>query len=84
MLYYIHIALHCKPGETMCNTGGICISSSFICDGTPDCPDLSDEADCGKSTIRQSTMVFNHQLNRISRLNMRKTHSNVKRICRVL
>uniref|UniRef100_A0A1B0D3E0 Peptidase S1 domain-containing protein n=1 Tax=Phlebotomus papatasi TaxID=29031 RepID=A0A1B0D3E0_PHLPP len=37
----------CGADKFKCNTGG-CISATNVCDGLPQCPDLSDEWDCFK------------------------------------
>ncbi len=36
----------CKTGHFQCSEG-TCILEHYICDGHADCPDISDEADCG-------------------------------------
>ncbi len=36
----------CLDGHAMCNDG-TCILSHYVCDGRPECPDESDELDCG-------------------------------------
>ena len=42
--------LDCRRDEFKCGTGQ-CINSNRRCDRIIDCPDRSDEVDCGKSVI---------------------------------
>ena len=42
----------CFPGEFSCLTTGQCVPSGMVCDGVPQCEDLSDEIDCNARYTR--------------------------------
>ena len=37
----------CPDGTFECSVSGLCINEEWVCDGTDDCEDESDEVDCG-------------------------------------
>ena len=47
-------AAACEGDEFVCSgntTMPMCVTAASVCDGTPSCPDASDEADCGESQL---------------------------------
>lgn len=46
----------CANGDFQCWTGG-CIHGNRRCNGVADCPDSSDEADCGELEVLQSAAL---------------------------
>ena len=38
--------LTCHPDQFLCRSGDMCIPNAWRCDGTPECPDRSDEQRC--------------------------------------
>ncbi|CAB3408491.1 unnamed protein product [Caenorhabditis bovis] len=54
------IAEHCRPGYTMCATGGVCIPDSFVCDGSADCEDSSDEMECQMMIPDEEQFINGH------------------------
>lgn len=42
------VVFECTPEEFKCIMGGKCINSALVCDGLPDCIDMSDEFHCGE------------------------------------
>ena len=43
----------CASGEFTCASGHSCVDERFVCDGTNDCVDGSDELQCAKGALRQ-------------------------------
>lgn len=43
--------LACRENEFQCLDGRGCINFRSLCDGRPDCFDLSDETNCGESNL---------------------------------
>ena len=41
----LYLGTACPETERMCNSG-VCIPSSWFCDGAAECPDSSDELNC--------------------------------------
>ena len=37
------------PGLLMCKDGSLCIKKEMVCNGKPECPDSSDESECGQN-----------------------------------
>lgn len=48
LIMMTRMSASCAAGEFQCRTGG-CIHGNSQCNAVVDCPDASDEADCGKS-----------------------------------
>lgn len=47
----IFVVGFCKPYEVTCRNKEQCVPQSWWCDGSPDCRDKSDEANCRKEHI---------------------------------
>ncbi|KAB0356296.1 hypothetical protein FD754_000452 [Muntiacus muntjak] len=45
----------CSEGELCCAPDGLCIPSTWLCDGHPDCSDYSDELGCGTKTHQEGS-----------------------------
>ena len=47
---FLHLEVNCTVDEFQCSNGD-CIQKRWVCDGTADCPDQSDETRCGNSSL---------------------------------
>lgn len=65
----------CPLDNFKCNTGG-CISNRYVCDGQPNCPDLSDEWDC-----YHIDKMDNDDIQTALRLRTSKTNGELKYVC---
>lgn len=80
----------CQPDEFKCNSGG-CVSVEYVCDGQPQCPDLSDEFNCFNLTETDTIESINTAL-QVKRYNNQFafvcaenfTQANAKAICNEL
>lgn len=61
LLFWCFLPLgDCMEYEFTCRTGSECVKKDQKCDGRLDCSDLSDEFDCGKALIRDSSSLWVH------------------------
>jgi len=44
------VSVGCADDQFQCETSGLCIPATWICNGDPDCTDYSDERGCASKS----------------------------------